>query len=90
MEKTACLHYQCSTAYIVRMYADDHNPPHFHALSQDYEAVFDFDGNVIEGEMPSKQQKLISAWTELHRDELTANWELAINREALYKINPLK
>ena len=29
---------------IIRMYYDDHNPPHFHAFYGDYKAVFNFDG----------------------------------------------
>ncbi|MDU3192033.1 MAG: DUF4160 domain-containing protein [Finegoldia magna] len=39
--------------------------------------------------MPRKQTKLISAWAVIHKDELIANWELAINEQALYKIEPL-
>lgn len=37
-----------------------------------------------------KQVKLIAAWVELHRDELLANWELAIDEQPLYRIDPLK
>lgn len=48
------------------------------------------DGELREGEMPTKQIKLISAWTELHRDELLANWQLAISEQPLYKIEPLR
>jgi len=33
---------------IIRMYYDDHNPPHFHAFYGDYKAIFDFDGKVLE------------------------------------------
>jgi len=29
------------------------------------------------------------AWIELHRDELLADWELAVNGEMPYKIDPL-
>jgi hypothetical protein len=47
------------------------------------------DGELTEGEMPKKQSRLIAAWVELHRDELLANWELAMNEQPLYKINPL-
>jgi len=36
------------------------------------------DGNVLAGELPSKQLRLVQAWIELHRDELMADWELAI------------
>ncbi len=76
---------------IIRMFNNnEHNPPHFHAQYQNFNAVFDMDGELIKGEMPKKQIKLISAWAEIHRDELLANWELAITDQPLYKIDPLK
>lgn len=40
--------------------------------------------------MPKKQQKLVAAWAEIHREELEANWELAMSEQPLYKIDPLK
>lgn len=75
---------------IIRMYnTGEHNPPHFHAYYQGYNAVFNMEGDLIEGDMPRKQSRLISAWAEIHRDELLANWELAMNEQPLYKIEPL-
>lgn len=47
------------------------------------------DGEIISGELPRKQLRLVQAWIELHRDELLANWELAVNGEVPYKIDPL-
>lgn len=75
---------------IIRMYnTGEHNPPHFHAEYQGYNAVFNVEGELIAGEMPRRQIKFIVAWAELHKDELLANWELAMNEQALYKIEPL-
>ena len=73
----------------ITMYYDDHNPPHFHALYGDCKAIFNFEGELIEGNIPKTKIKLITAWTLIHRDELLANWELAKNSEKLYDINPL-
>ena len=75
---------------IIRMYNDDHNPPHFHVKYQEHTAVFDFDGNIIEGRMPKTQINLIVAWCTLHKDELIANWELVKDNQPLYKIDPLR
>lgn len=76
---------------IIRMYNNgEYNPPHFHASYQGCHAVFDMNGDLTDGDMPRKQQKLIAAWAELHHDELLANWELAINEQPLYKIAPLR
>ena len=44
---------------IIRMYYDDHNPPHFHAFYGDYKAIFSFDGEIIEGTMPSSKKNLL-------------------------------
>ena len=75
---------------IIYMYPDDHNPPHFHATYQGNKAIFNFDGEIIEGSIPNKQRQLVVAWTILHRDELEANWELGQNKQAMYKIEPLR
>lgn len=75
---------------IIRMYYIDHNPPHFHAFYGENVAKFDFNGKMIEGKIPDKQEKLIQAWVEIHKEELIANWELAKNSEKPYKILPLK
>jgi len=57
---------------------------------KEYNAVFSFDGDVTDGDMPRKQRKIIAAWAEIHKDELLANWELAMNEQPLYKIEPLR
>lgn len=76
---------------IIRMYnSGEHNPPHFHAVYQGYQAVFDMEGELMEGDMPKRQRKFIAAWAEIHKEELLANWELAMSEQPLYKIDPLK
>jgi hypothetical protein len=47
------------------------------------------DGEILAGELPRKQLRLVQAWIELHRDELMADWELAASGEQPYKIAPL-
>lgn len=39
---------------IIRMYFDDHNPPHFHASYQGSHATFSLDGELTEGDLPRK------------------------------------
>jgi Domain of unknown function (DUF4160) len=48
------------------------------------------DGNVLEGDIPSNKMKLLQAWIELHRDELMADWQLAVNGQNPFKIAPLR
>ena len=76
---------------IIRMYNNgEPNPPHFHASYQGYNAVFNMDGELTDGDMPKPQRKYIAAWAELHKDELLANWELAMSGQPLYRIDPLR
>lgn len=74
---------------VIYMYYRDHMPPHFHARYQGQEAVFSFDGDLMEGEFPARQKKLIAAWAVLNSEDLEANWELARNKQELFKIRPL-
>jgi hypothetical protein len=39
---------------VVRMYYDDHNPPHIHVEYHDSRAVLDFQGNVLKGGLGSR------------------------------------
>ncbi len=75
---------------IISMYYDDHNPPHFHAQFDDFEAIFNFEGEILTGDFPSGKKRLVAAWVEIHRDELAANWKLAKAGQALYRIDPIK
>ncbi|GMT47606.1 MAG: hypothetical protein IEMM0007_1172 [bacterium] len=78
---------------IIRIYCapGEHNPPHFHAYYQDYKAIFDIlKCELIDGNLPKKQTRLVLAWSELHKDELIANWKLASKGELPFKIEPLK
>lgn len=75
---------------IIRMFFDEHDPPHFHAEYQGNKAVFDFNGNVIKGGLVSKTAtKLVREWIDLHIHELKEDWELARAGKELKKINPL-
>ena len=78
---------------IIRMYMLDekhHNLPHLHARYAEFEASIDLaDGELLAGELPRKQLRLVQAWVELHRDALMADWELARSGQLPYKIDPL-
>jgi len=78
---------------IIRLYLIDnqqHHSPHIHAKYAEFEAAIGIqDGEILAGQLPRKQLRLVQAWVELHRDELLANWELTIQGELPYKIAPL-
>lgn len=48
------------------------------------------DGELLAGSIPPAKAKLVLAWMEIHRDELMADWDLAANGQAPYKIEPLR
>ena len=78
---------------IVRMYCSpsEHNPPHIHAYYQDAKAVVDLNScEITEGDFPRKQAKMLLAWTEIHHEELMADWNLASKGELPFKIEPLR
>lgn len=62
---------------LIRMYYDDHNPPHFHAYYNNYEALINFNVEIINGNFPKNKLKLVEAWCIIHKEELEANWVLS-------------
>ena len=79
---------------IISMYyfdKDGHHLPHIHVRYQEQEAVLSIpDGTLLEGQLKSNKMKLVQAWIEIHQEELIANWELASNGEAVFRIDPLR
>ena len=72
------------------MYFDDHMPPHFHALHDGEEAVFDLSGRLLTGRLSVRAMHLIRLWARQHRKELNANWRKALCGAELDWIEPLR
>ncbi|MGV6808174.1 MAG: DUF4160 domain-containing protein [bacterium] len=76
---------------LIRMYYDDHNPPHFHAYYSGREAIVSIDSlEIIEGDLPQRAKALVIEWAATHRSELLEDWQLAEQHEPLKKIEPLE
>lgn len=76
---------------LIRMYYDDHNPPHFHAYYGDYEAIIAIGTlEIMEGSLPRRARMLTVEWALEHRDELLEDWRLAEQHRPLNKIKPLE
>jgi Domain of unknown function (DUF4160) len=59
----------------VRMYADDHRPPHFHIVSADFQVLVRVsDLSVIAGEARPAQIAEALAWARTHRETLALKW----------------
>lgn len=63
----------------------------FYGIVQGQRASFSImDGIMLAGEFPPAKIKLVQAWIEIHRDELLADWELAVNGQPPFQIEPLR
>lgn len=79
---------------IVQLFAfdnDRHKVPHIHIRYGEFRASFDIiTAEILEGEIPVRQRRMVQAWIEIHRDELLANWDLAVEGQPPFRIEPLK
>lgn len=79
---------------VVRMYFFDdkqHHVSHVHTECSGDEAVFSIPtGDLLAGGLPAGKVRLVQAWIEIHRDELLADWQLAVDGKEIFKIDPLK
>ncbi len=72
---------------IVRMWHDDHPPPHIHVEYQGFEALVDVQtGKIREGRLPHKAAAIVEEWCIRHRVELLANWEHGEKYEPMERI----
>lgn len=57
------------------MYADDHNPPHFHLVAVEFQVLVRIsDGSVISGKAPSARIAQALAWAKDNQELLTQHW----------------
>jgi hypothetical protein len=76
---------------IIRMFFDEHDPPHFHAEYQGNKSVFDFKGNFMKGALNSRTTtRLLREWIDLRLDDLKEDWELARVGKEVKMIAPLE
>jgi hypothetical protein len=78
---------------IMMYFYDDakHHTPHIHAEYQDDEAVFSIlDGELLSGNLPRKQTRLVQAWIELYQESLMLDWKLAMSGQEPHRIEPLR
>jgi hypothetical protein len=74
---------------IIRMLANEHAPPHFHATYGEYQVSVTIHDGVVTGRFPARALRLVVEWSELHRDELLENWSRLRNGDAPEPIPPL-
>ncbi len=74
----------------IRMYRDEHLPPHFHAIYNEFAAQISIQNPaVIKGSLPPRVLGYVIEWAALHEDELANCWEAARSDQPIGKIKPL-
>ncbi len=75
----------------IRMYFDDHNPPHFHVIYGKQEAMISIlELKMMEGNLSKRATMLTIEWALQHREALMENWELMKGGFAPKRISPLR
>jgi hypothetical protein len=60
---------------IIRVYANDHLPPHFHATAPDFEALIEIETlRIIRGSLSRQAEKKVMAWATANRRTIAAEW----------------
>lgn len=78
---------------IVKMYLKEgerHHKEHIHVFYNEYNAVYSISGEIIKGELPQKQKKMVEAWITIHESELKVLWNKMKESGDYFKIEPLK
>ncbi len=75
---------------VIRMYVGDDPAPHFHAEYGEYEITVEIATGIVNGKFPRRAMGAVLDWYALHQSELMADWEAAVNRNPLSKIEPLE
>jgi hypothetical protein len=75
---------------LIRMYLNDHAPPHFHVEYGEYRALYLIETLVLSrGQLPRRAHALVLEWAAMHRNELMENWELCELKQQPKMISPL-
>lgn len=75
---------------VIKMYFNEHQPPHFHAYYGEHQALVSIPTlAIIAGKLPSRALGLVVEWAALHRDDLLELWQQAQAMQPLGKIQPL-
>jgi hypothetical protein len=60
---------------IIRVYANDHLPPHFHAIAPDFEALIEIESlQVMRGDLPPQARKAVMDWANRNRTAIVGEW----------------
>ena len=72
---------------LIKMFFDEHNPPHFHAIYGEYNGMFELNPlQMTEGDLPKNAKRMVLEWAQEHKAELLKMW----NEQNITKLPPLE
>ena len=75
---------------IIRIYGDDHGPPHFHAISGDDQVLIDIElVSVYRGRLQPRLEREVLRWADARQPELRDAWRRVQRHEPASRIAPL-
>ena len=76
---------------IVRVYHDDHEPPHVHVQYGEFEAIVEIStGRVLAGRLPPRVRRILAEWLRERRDAVAKAWAIARQHRTPPRIRPLE
>lgn len=59
----------------IQVYANDHNPPHFHVVTAEFEALVRIDTlEIIEGSLPRRALEVALDWARENKETIRNEW----------------
>lgn len=76
---------------VIRMFFEDHAPPHFHAEYNEFELLVGISPiKILQGKAPKRVESMVLEWAALHQEELVMAWDQCSKPEHPNKIDPLE
>jgi len=67
---------------VIYIFYREHQPPHFHAVYGEYEALIVIDSlAVLYGHLPPRALGFVIEWATLHQEQLRKVWQQAMNHQ---------
>lgn len=75
----------------IRMFYDDHAPPHFHVQYGEFKAEIAIESlQVLAGRLPRRALSMTIEWAASHCAELLEDWDLCRQHKQPQQIQPLE
>ena len=76
---------------VIKIFHEDHNPPHFHVEYGDFKALIEIKtGKIIQGRLPKRISRLVEEWRTLNEFAIQQSWKLAQTGKNPKRIKPLE